>query len=440
MNTDLSTQLLTQSRPAAAAPLPLAWAVGQILRVAVLERVDENTLRLAVNGQNLVAHTRLELPPGEQFTARVTAGGVQPQLTLLPPPVAESPASVVLSSLARALPQQAPLAETLPKLLAPLVTAQPSAELPPLVNVKLQALAASLPTLVNLADPAGLARGVAGAGTQLEAKLAQLVAPSWARLAGSPPALDLPVTDLKWQLLALRETVSEVLQQTSKAAASDAQIKALLWPTPMPRTASPAVLTPDAETTLLTAKALPGTPNMAAQSPQTPQSSSAAAPEYRPETLALTSLPKLLDDLNAGLARITTHQLHTAGAVQNQQLFSYFEIPIRTGTGTDSVTLEVASDGHRRTETGEAPFSIAVDVPIEALGTLRARIALAGDRIAITTWSDTPVLRDLIAAHLRDLDRALAAHGFEISPSVMRPIAAPEPLRSGSDRLIDTEA
>jgi len=104
------------------------------------------------------------------------------------------------------------------------------------------------------------------------------------------------------------------------------------------------------------------------------------------------------------------------------------------------VALEVQSEGHQRSAVGETALHIAVEVPIEGIGTLRARLALTGNRIACTAWSDTPQLRDLIATHLRDLDAALTARGFEIAPSVMRQIDAPEPLRVGPAHLIDTQA
>ena len=213
MKVDLFTQIVAPPRTTAAAPLAQAWVVGQVLSVTVVERVDANTLRLAINGQDLVAHTTLELPSGEQFTARVTASGGQPQLTLIPTPSAESPASVVVSSLGRSLPQQAPLTEVIPSLLALLQAPRTGTSLPPAVTVKLEALAASLPTLSQLAQPAGLARSLAATGTQLEARLSQVVALSSPNTETSRPPPGIPVTDLKWQLLALRETVSSVLQR-----------------------------------------------------------------------------------------------------------------------------------------------------------------------------------------------------------------------------------
>jgi hypothetical protein len=246
----------------------------------------------------------------------------------------------------------------------------------------------------------------------------------------------IPVTDLKWQLLALRETVSSVLQQASHEATPRDAVKTLASPlAPLPNIVANAP--PGIEA--------PAQPNKAFSSPQNlaapaPAIAGDLTPETRAESLSQPNFPKLLDDINAGLARITTHQLNTASAAQNQQIFGYFEIPIRTPQGTDSVALEVQSEGHQRNAAGETALRIALEVPIEGLGTLRAHLALTGNRIACTTWSDTPQLRHLIAAHLRDLDAALTARGFEIAPSVMRQIDAPEPLRVGPAHLIDTQA
>ncbi len=436
MKVDLFTQVVAPPRTTAAPSLAQAWAVGQVLSVTVVERVDANTLRLAINGQNLVAHTTLELPSGGQFTARVTAGGGQPQLTLIPTPSAESPTSVVVSSLGRTLPQQAPLTEVIPSLLAPLQAPLAGTPLPPAVTVKLEALAASLPTLSQLAQPAGLARGIAATGTQLEARLAQVVALSSPNTEIARTTPGLPVTDLKWQLLALRETVSSVLQQASNEAAPRDAVKILATPlAPLPNTVANAP--PGIEAPAQPNKALSSAQNLAVPAPAI---AGDITPETRAESLSQPSLPKLLDDINAGLARITTHQLNTASAAQNQQIFGYFEIPVRTPQGTDSVALEVQSESRQRNVAGETALLIAVEVPIEGIGTLRARLALTGNRIACTAWSDTPQLRDLIATHLRDLDAALTARGFEIAPSVMRQIDAPEPLRVGPAHLIDTQA
>ena len=68
-----------------------------------------------------------------------------------------------------------------------------------------------------------------------------------------------------------------------------------------------------------------------------------------------------------------------------------------------------------------------------------AGCALLGQRIAITTWSDTPALRELILAHIGELDSALAARGFDAAPSVLRELAPPRTVHQGGQHLIDTE-
>jgi hypothetical protein len=147
----------------------------------------------------------------------------------------------------------------------------------------------------------------------------------------------------------------------------------------------------------------------------------------------------LLDDVNAGLARISTHQLQSANAAQHNTLLGYFELPVQTSRGVETMTLEVKDEHLERTGGAPQSLTVLVEVPVGDLGKLRARIALAGERIAITTWSETPELRRLIASNIGQLDAALLAQGFEVAPSVVREINAPKAVHAGYQPLIDTQ-
>jgi hypothetical protein len=147
----------------------------------------------------------------------------------------------------------------------------------------------------------------------------------------------------------------------------------------------------------------------------------------------------LLDDVNAGLARISTHQLQSANAGQHNTLLGYFELPVQTSRGVETMTLEVKDEHRERSGGAPQSLTVLVEVPVGELGKLRARIALAGERIAITTWSETPELRRLIASNIGQLDAALLAQGFDVASSVMREINAPKAVHAGYQPLIDTQ-
>lgn len=402
-----------------------AWAIGQLLNVSVGTRVDPNTVRITVDGQPMLAQTTVDLPSGTQLTARVASVGVQPQLTLIPPSQPENPdTTVVNNSLGRALPQQAPLAEVLPRLLGALTTPNGAAALPTAVSDKLTTLANSVPSLASLAQPAALATAVSQSGLHLESTLARVVltipaqAPQTSPSAAPPaptPQAPLPTGDLKWQLLGLREAVINAPRLAQAPPTSP----------PSPPTRAPDVA-------IATSMVLPAHQGEDADS--------------RPSTAGLgnsggsTQIAEgLLDDVNAGLARISTHQLQSANAAQHNTLLGYFELPVQTSRGVETMTIEVKDEHRERTSGSPQSMTVLVEVPVGELGKLRARIALSGERIAITTWSETPELRRLIASNIGQLDAALLAQGFDVAPSVMREINAPRAVHAGYQPLIDTQ-
>ncbi|MDH4381954.1 MAG: flagellar hook-length control protein FliK [Gammaproteobacteria bacterium] len=409
------------------------WAIGQLLNVSVGTRVDPNTVRITVDGQPMLAQTTVDLPSGTQLTARVASAGVQPQLTLIPPSQPDNPdTTVVNNSLGRALPQQAPLAEVLPRLLGALTTPNGAAVLPTAVTDKLTKLANSVPSLASLAQPAALATAVSQSGLHLESKLASVVLTIPAQTSqtsptATPPAptlqAPLPTGDLKWQLLGLREAVIN--------APGLAQAPPTSTPTSTP-TSIPTLPTQAPEVAIATSMVVP-----AHQGEDADSRPSTAGPGSSGGSTQIAD--GLLDDVNAGLARISTHQLQSANAAQHNTLLGYFELPVQTSRGVETMTLEVKDEHRERTSGSPQSMTVLVEVPVGELGKLRARIALSGERIAITTWSETPELRRLIASNIGQLDAALLAQGFDVAPSVMREINAPRAVHAGYQPLIDTQ-
>jgi len=401
------------------------WAIGQLLNVSVGTRVDPNTVRITVDGQPMLAQTTVDLPSGTQLTARVASAGVQPQLTLIPPSQPDNPdTTVVNNSLGRALPQQAPLAEVLPRLLGALTTPNGATVLPTAVTDKLTTLANSVPSLASLAQPAALATAVSQSGLHLESTLARVVltipaqttqtSPTAAPPAPTPQA-PLPTGDLKWQLLGLREAVINAPGLTQA-----------------PPTSTPTLPNQAPEVAIATSMVVP-----AHQGEDADSRLSTAGPGSSGASTQIAD--GLLDDVNAGLARISTHQLQSTNAAQHNTLLGYFELPVQTSRGVETMTLEVKDEHRERTSGSPQSMTVLVEVPVGELGKLRARIALSGERIAITTWSETPELRRLIASNIGQLDAALLAQGFDVAPSVMREINAPRAVHAGYQPLIDTQ-
>lgn len=84
-------------------------------------------------------------------------------------------------------------------------------------------------------------------------------------------------------------------------------------------------------------------------------------------------------------------------------------------------------------------MALNLEVPLDSLGALRARIGLAGNRLAITLWSEESQLRDLIVTRVGELEHNLTRLGFDLTPIAVREVSAPDPLRHRPQRLVDTE-
>ena len=408
MRIDPSTPSLSTTRGGSATQAATsAWVVGQLVELRVVERIDAQTVRLETNGQTLLARTDAPLIPGSEVKATVTSLGSQPQLALQELPDPPLATAIVAAALGRALPQQAPLSETFPALLSVVDSPSAMANLPTDVRTRVNELLARLPETPALAQPATLAKVLADSGVELEAKLAQAVA---SPRPDSPAAL--PQDDRKWQLLALRQTVVTALTELAHGSATATSNAASELQPADPRPASVA-----------NTRAVP---QPAADNPDPPP--------------ARQLLEGLLSEIDTSLARISTHQLQSANAAQMQQSFGFFELPLRPDHGREPMLLEFEGEAAAAAESGQRPLTVKLELPLGDLGVFRARITLHGERVAVSTWSDSARLRELIGSKLQQLDQALGGHGFTLVPSVLRKVEAPAPLRASAQPLIDTRA
>jgi hypothetical protein len=383
--------------PRAGAVAQQGWLVGQLLTIGVIGRLDDSSMRLMIDGREVVARTTLDLKPGTELTARVSAAGTPPQLTIVAPgTTGAAPAAQVLSnSLSIALPAQEPIRVVLDRLSLATAPGMNAADTGTEVQTRLVTLNRGLPDLPALGRPSELTRAVAQTGPLLEATLATLAtAPD-----RSPTAL--PTQDLKFQLLGLRQAIDHQAQLLARHAGAAPPISAESSP------ARPAVPT---------------------------------VPMADPLPTAPAALRALAADVEAGIARITTNQLQHLAAAASGEYFVFTEIPFRTPQGVDTIAMEIERDGRQHggpeAETGSAALTLAI--PLDALGELRARIGLSGDRLAVTLWSEDPALRELLGDGVSELEQRLVAVGFELSPIAVRHVDAPDPLRHLPRQLIDT--
>ena len=421
-----------------------AWAVGQLVELRVVEQIDAQTVKLENGGQTLMARTELNLAPGSVLKATVVTAGAQPQLSVQEPPAAPTPQASIAAALGRALPRQTPLHETFPALLSVLGAPDTADTLPREVKAGLEELLARMPDTASLGRPGSLARALVDAGNSLESRLAQSVQDGSGEVPGS---------DRKWQLLVLRQSISSALESLARGPRAES--------TPAQTSTAVAGPMPSATSNLPGSEAsayLPEKPLGQAQQ-QSPsllqaqtrgdggesgrevgQSPILPARNDSPSTTPRGALEGLLRDIDNSLARLGTHQLQTATSALQQHAFGFFELPLRPDLGRESALLEFEADRSGTSSTPETPFLVRLELPLGDLGVFRAQISMQGGRVAVSTWSDSPGLRELIAPRLEELDKALEAHGFTLLPTTLRRTQPPAALRHGTLPLVDTRA
>jgi hypothetical protein len=395
MRIDLPSGSLTA--PARALASTQGWLLGQLLNVSVIDRVDRSSIRVSIDGIEAVAKTGLDLAPGATLKVRVSALGQQPQLTLVDPAPQKATSGGAPSPVAQALkltlPAQEPMDEVLNRI-SPLLADVASAPAVQQAQVGIARLVALLPGLSSLASPEGLRRAFLLSGPQLEASLAAQ--------ADVPDAAQ-PAQDLKFQLLALRQSLDEQLQQTGSRRSAEV------------------------------AAALPRMPSPAAADSQPAADSSHEEPY-------VAALRGMAADVEAGLARITTHQLQHAAAMERGEFFLFTEIPFQLENGIHTLDIELEADAYRHGYADDNPIELSLALSLPSLGEFRARIGLRGNHLAVSLWSEAPALREMIVNGVSELEHALMGAGFEISPVSLHAIDAPNPLRHLRSGLVDTSA
>jgi hypothetical protein len=396
MRIDLPSGSLTA--PARALASAQGWLLGQLLNVSVIGRVDRSSIRVSIDGIEAVAKTDLDLAPGATLKVRVSALGQQPQLTLVDPaPQKAAPGgapSPVVQALKLTLPAQEPMDEVLNRISPPLADVASAPAVVQQVQVRIARLLALLPGLSTLASPEGLRRAFLLSGPQLEASLAAQ--------ADVPDAAQ-PAQDLKFQLLALRQSLDEQLRQTGSRRSAEV------------------------------AASLPRMPPPAAADSQHAADSSHEEPY-------VAVLRGMAADVEAGLARITTHQLQHAAAMERGEFFLFTEIPFQLENGIHTLDIELEADAYRHGDADDKPLELSLALSLPSLGEFRARIGLLGNHLAVSLWSEAPALREMIVSGVSELEHALMGAGFEISPVSLHAIDAPNPLRHLRSGLVDTSA
>lgn len=383
------------------------WQIGQLLQAQVLSGSVNNQVTLRIGQTTIDAQSQTPLTTGQTLTVQVVRLGEQPVLKVVPqtPPTLNDPLAAALRS---ALPRQTGLAPLLANLG---LLAQSGNSAPPLPPTVLQAAAQIYRDLSDshqAATARGLQQAIRDTGLFLESKLAQL-----------PNSAGELSRDFKAALLRLQNLLSETPRPASAAPPDNA--------VPGQKTAVAPTLT--------TAHPPPPLRGLA------PQAQTASPP-----TLTRASLANALDELQqqteGSLARLQLHQLASLPDGSEPQPTWLLELPLRHQAQIDLFHLRIGRDtaGPPDATVEGRPWVVNLAFDLPGLGPVQARVAILGEQVSTTFWSEQASTTQAFHAHLETLRQNLQQAGLGVGDLLCRTGQAAAPPVGPRTPLMDTRA
>ncbi len=375
-------------------PVQAAWRAGQVLDATVVQVGASNSVKLRIGATVVEARTDLKLAAGTQLQLRVTQPGRLPVLQVAATTTPPDPQSQALRSL---LPRQHPLPPLLSNLshLAGQTNARSVPLNPETLTLGRQVFEA-LPSSKSVSTPQGLRRALVDSGLFLEAKLARQLNTGQRSDLGS---------DFKAGLLRLfnRLTASGAPSVTGSPAPD------LRAATPPPLRGQP--------------------PHPQANVPATLAQAAGARPVAA----------ELLQQVDAGIARIQTSQLASLPNEATHSAVWTAEVPVRHQNQTNVFDFRIARDGRGDTSTGMETWSVSLAFDLEQLGPVRALVSISGTQASVNLWAEQADTAQLFNNHLESLRSGMAGAGLGVGQVCCRhgvpPTAPPD---EAAYRLLDT--
>jgi Flagellar hook-length control protein FliK len=353
-----SAPLVTSYDPNSPSSLLSQLKAGYSLDVVVTAKLAENRFVLKLSGGQLLhAQTPNVLELGQILKLEVVKAGAIPELKVIMPQAEQPKQAVVLQALRQFLPKQQSLTDFAVSLrqIAMLTAGKTDA-----VSVAIhETLGAVLPK-DELISTEGLKRGISNSGFFLEAKLAN-------------PPLTLQ-GDLKGCLLRLADVLQNAQSKLSRLSSAGT----------IPLATGQAV-DPAPSKTL---------PDLLAQ--------------------AIDKDNALFIKTEGAIARIVLDQLASLPQGDGKQNVWQIEVPFTDGQHTDSAKLKIIRESKTNQASGQANWSVVLELNPPGLGTLYSKISLVDDRIDTKFWSDQQTLTALVREKLEFLSARYTQAGLAV--------------------------
>ncbi len=357
---------------------------GHTLNATITARTNDS-ITLKINNQ--IVETRSQKPlalnVGQQINLKVERQSNPTILKIIDSPVQSQLVASQKQLTRESLPRQQGL-ETLIKTLNQQLTGKNLAVLPQPLQRSIQQIINQLPSPAVLIKPDSLAKAVQQSGLFLEARLKKQSHENTRPI----PSLIVEhnkastTSDLKAQLL----KISTIIKQTQNLPAQSIE----------------------------TANAKPSEKHNLAQLNTVKQQSPQKTDNARLIDIGNeSSIERIGKQVEASLARVELNQARSI-PVDNSLSTWLIETPIKDRQDIDLLQLDIEQQSHQHHDANENSWTVDLNIEMESVGTLSARINMYEEDMNITLWSDQGSLKQLLENNISKLDTKLKQKGLII--------------------------
>lgn len=359
--------------------------IGQQLELIVL-KLSGPTALLEIVGTNIQAHTRDKalLQLGQKLKVQISQTQPIIQFKILSSTLSETDNTQAL--IKQTLRQTLPLQQSLQDLVRSIPLLNKMAADSPLHKIK-ESFIQSSPPSQAFAEAQVLPQILKRSGLFTENLLANM-------LKKPAQQASFPNNDLRIALLRLASQLRALQTQTSENTTIPKQAIET-------STYSPALLQQNQKNTAATQRPLNQRHSSAKPSAQTP----------------LINQQQLIDRLiilaEGSIAKLQTQQLQQQQLTESQKPAWTFDLPIRTDSSLDSVTIYINKDDSNNKNHYFSPWALVIKLNIEHLGDIQANVSLRGNKISVVFWLDNIQTASLFSDNLQQLEAKLNKVGLE---------------------------
>ncbi|QEP44337.1 flagellar hook-length control protein FliK [Ectothiorhodospiraceae bacterium BW-2] len=124
---------------------------------------------------------------------------------------------------------------------------------------------------------------------------------------------------------------------------------------------------------------------------------------------------ELLRVADSSVARIQAHQLESIPKEEQESQRWHFELPLKVAENRmESLDIVIEREPRGQQSQQEPPWHLTLQIHLQPLGAIRAKLTLQGERISSTFWAEDQLTLGLLNQSLPLLQRGFAASGFEL--------------------------